>query len=360
MKGKSARVVPVIAALVAVAITVGYAGYRSLSSTPPAAPSIEVTETAPPELNDPKIDDIADTWLKLIREAKYTIDIEAYYLNPPQGPLGDVYSALKDAADRGVEIRILVDGRNYARDIVKELDQHEGITALPFPRQTHAKYMIVDGKVVSVGSTNWSYYALTFNREVNLTLYGEEMAGTYTYIFESGWVAAGGEPRGSEYWGADWVIPVANGPEVPVEVTRTLDAFAALIDRAEKNVYIYMYIYNGMPPKLREALVSALDRGVRVEVMVDKESLKWEYALKELAGREGVGVTVIRHPYSAHPKVIVVDNEWAYVGSANIDIRYITDGGRDVGVMVRSPEVVGDLMKIFQRDWGSVYSSWLE
>jgi phospholipase D3/4 len=354
---KIALVVAVLAVASAVSGFVYY--YSHPSPTTQATSSVIVTETAPPELNDPTIPDTADVWLKLIREAKYTIDIEAYYLNPPQGPLGEVYNALKEAADRGVKVRILVDGRNYDVDIVKELGRHKGITVLSYPKQTHAKYMIVDGKVVSVGSTNWSYYALTFNREVNLTLYGQEIAGAYSYIFEGGWVAAKGEPRGGEYWEAEWIIPVANGPDLPPEVTRTLDAFVELLNRARENVFIYMYIFNGMPTRLKEALTNALNRGVKVEVMVDKESLNWEYFLKELAGY-GVGVTVIRHPYSAHPKVIVVDNEWAYVGSANIDIRYITDGGRDVGVMVKSPEVVDNLLKIFQRDWGSVYSSWLE
>lgn len=358
MKSKSLKIVLVIAALVISII----AGYHALTSEHAPSVPIKVTETALPELNNPDIEDTADEWLELIGNAQYAIDIEAFYFNPPQGPLGDVYNALAVAAEnRGVEIRILIDGRNYERDIVNELKKHEKITILPFARQTHAKYMIVDGKVVSVGSTNWSYYAVTYNREVNLTLYGEEIAGTYTYIFESGWVAAGGEPKGGEYWQENWIKPVANGPEIPAEVTRTIDAFAELMNLAKEDIYIYMYIYNGTPSKVREAMMSALDRGVRVEIMVDTESKTgWEYILKELAGHEGIGVTVIKHPYAAHPKLIIVDGEWAYVGSANMDIRYISDGGRDVGVMVRFPEVVGDLFKIFYMDWGSTYAEWLQ
>ena len=90
MKSKSLKIVLVIAALVISII----AGYHALTSEHAPPVPIKVTETVLPELNNPDIKDTADEWLELIGNAQYTIDIEAFYFNPPQEPLSDVYNAL--------------------------------------------------------------------------------------------------------------------------------------------------------------------------------------------------------------------------------------------------------------------------
>jgi phosphatidylserine/phosphatidylglycerophosphate/cardiolipin synthase-like enzyme len=43
-------------------------------------------------------------------------------------------------------------------------------------KTTHAKCMVVDGKLTLLGSTNWTYYALTKNNEASVLIRSKEVA----------------------------------------------------------------------------------------------------------------------------------------------------------------------------------------
>lgn len=335
---------------------------------PPGENIIEVTETAYPDLDSPNIENTEDTWLKLIENSENTIDIEAFYLDPSdQPPLSDIYDALIEAADnRGVDVRILVDAElaedSFRNEWYENLDNHENITVLTFLANItlHSKYMIVDNRVVSVGSTNWGHNSLTTNREVNLTLRGENIADSFTYIFDSGWVAAGGQARGGEYWEENWIYPVANGAEIPENVTDTVDEWVDMFDNAQDNVQLYQYAYNGGPAEVRDAILDAADRGVEIKFMVPKRSYdKWPSATEEIASHKNIHVKTIDFPVGvAHPKFINVDGQRTWVGSANIHSDWILTG-REVGVTVYDSQTVDTLLDIFYTDWESVYGSWV-
>ena len=49
---------------------------------------------------------------------------------------------------------------------------------------THSKLIVVDGRYSIVGSTNWSYYALSKNNETNVLIDSEEVAKEYIKYFE--------------------------------------------------------------------------------------------------------------------------------------------------------------------------------
>lgn len=354
----------ILALVIVVVVASAAAGY--LVFAPPSGKEIEVvevTETAPSfqpwMMNNPEIKDTGEVWLELINNAQNTIDIEAYYLNsasPPQ-TLDNIYDALINAAEnRDVRIRILTDGGEIGRERVSELRQYKNIEVLPWHGGgvLHSKYMIVDVEVVSVGSTNLSPPAMDIrgnsNREINLTLRDEEIAETYTYIFETGWTEAGGESTGAEYcWEENWLIPVADGTGSP-QVISSIEAFKKLFDWAESEVYVYEYVYAGAPYELEDAIFGALERGVKVEVLVDEHSeANWSGALNELARHEA-SVSVIDYPYAVHPKLIISDDDWAYVGSSNIHPTWMLEG-REVCVLVNSEEMVAVLLEIFVTDW---------
>jgi phosphatidylserine/phosphatidylglycerophosphate/cardiolipin synthase-like enzyme len=43
-------------------------------------------------------------------------------------------------------------------------------------KTNHAKWMVVDGESTLLGSTNWTYYALTNNNEVSVLIQSKELA----------------------------------------------------------------------------------------------------------------------------------------------------------------------------------------
>jgi phosphatidylserine/phosphatidylglycerophosphate/cardiolipin synthase-like enzyme len=80
------------------------------------SPDIEIVESIPVGtiLDNPEIRNAHDVWLELIGHAKQSLDIEEFYISHEPGKLlEDVLAAIYSAADRGVRVRIIVDGRMY-------------------------------------------------------------------------------------------------------------------------------------------------------------------------------------------------------------------------------------------------------
>jgi phosphatidylserine/phosphatidylglycerophosphate/cardiolipin synthase-like enzyme len=58
-------------------------------------------------------------------------------------------------------------------------------------KTTHAKLMIVDAQMTLLGSTNWTYYALTNNHEASLLIRSKEVAKELTDYFNQVKAASG-------------------------------------------------------------------------------------------------------------------------------------------------------------------------
>src|SRR4029077_17938056 len=56
---------------------------------------------------------------------------------------------------------------------------------IPYARVSHAKYMVIDGQVAWVGSSNWEESYFTRTRNVGLLVEGKKFAGKLDTIFES-------------------------------------------------------------------------------------------------------------------------------------------------------------------------------
>ena len=125
---------------------------------------------------------------KMIRESKesvYVIMFEmGYYDNHPASPSNLLVRELIAARKRGVRIEVILDV-GAGEDRTTEQNRHTGkilseggirVIYDPLSKTTHAKLMIVDRKLSLVGSTNWSYYALTDNNEVNVLIRSKEVA----------------------------------------------------------------------------------------------------------------------------------------------------------------------------------------
>ncbi|MCK5852934.1 PLDc N-terminal domain-containing protein [bacterium] len=91
--------------------------------------------------------------------------------------------ALTLAAHRGIDLRIIVPEKSnhrltdlargtYFRDI-----QHAGGKIYLYPEMVHAKTMIVDNKVASIGSANMDMRSLFLNYEISMLTYNDEDIG---------------------------------------------------------------------------------------------------------------------------------------------------------------------------------------
>lgn len=132
----------------------------------------------------------ADSVLKLLADADESIHIASfelkYYENYPDSSANKLVEELIAAHKRGVDVKIIVDQyskENNAFERVKEAGidiryDSEKVT-------THAKLIIIDGKIIVLGSTNLSYYGLEKNSEANVILKDEKTAEYYELYFQN-------------------------------------------------------------------------------------------------------------------------------------------------------------------------------
>ncbi len=118
----------------------------------------------------------------------------------PGDPLDSLYTLLEQAAQRGVSVRVITEGgeehlrgrvgpRN--RRTLARLHRAGVQVRVDNPGQTaHGKMLLVDDQWLLLGSTNWTYYALTHNLETNVLLRGGLAVHQQAAFFDSLWRVA--------------------------------------------------------------------------------------------------------------------------------------------------------------------------
>ncbi len=127
----------------------------------------------------PDLHTIADVFFMGIVRARQQILIATPYFVPPY----HILLALKSAATRGVDVRIILPQKNnhfYAglagRALYDEMLRC-GIRLFERPSPfMHAKALIVDDRVSLVGTSNWDVRSLRLNYEINVAVHDEAFA----------------------------------------------------------------------------------------------------------------------------------------------------------------------------------------
>ena len=127
-------------------------------------------------------------YLMSIAAAEHSIDLEASYFVPDEL----ITKALLAARDRGVRVRIVIPGEHIDSETVRIASKREWGPLLLgdveiyeyTPTMLHNKLLIVDGEMVSVGSTNFDIRSFRLNDEASLNVYDKDFAARMTAIFE--------------------------------------------------------------------------------------------------------------------------------------------------------------------------------
>jgi phosphatidylserine/phosphatidylglycerophosphate/cardiolipin synthase-like enzyme len=217
-----------------------------------------------------------------IGEARSSLDLALYDVRLPGEPGDLVAGALREAAGRGVAVRIAYNADHDERVFPPPpRTKPELIEALPFPTcgipgipdLMHHKYVVRDGESVWTGSTNWTTDSWTLQENVVLTADSAPLAAEFTRNFEELWrgrdVDRSGheEPRRLDLGGRQaraWFTP-GHGEELSHRIARA-------IGRARERIRIASPVITAGPVLGTLAQVAAEAR-VDVRGVVDRTQM---------------------------------------------------------------------------------------
>ena len=123
-----------------------------------------------------------------IASARSSIDLTAAYFVPRPA----FVDAIAGAAERGVEVRVLVPGPHIDKDLVRVAGRaayaellDRGVRIFEYqPTMLHAKSMVVDDTWSSVGTVNFDNRSFQLHDEVTLCVWDRDFASELTDAFE--------------------------------------------------------------------------------------------------------------------------------------------------------------------------------
>ncbi|MGB5079619.1 MAG: cardiolipin synthase ClsB [Burkholderiales bacterium] len=318
------------------------------------------------------------------------------YIYAADGTGERITRALCAAAERGVAVRVLVDGfgsRDFPRKIARSL-RAAGAKLLVYRpeawnfrfrserlRRMHRKLAVIDGAVAFVGGINIiddrdTPHPVSPRYDYAVKVEGPLLASIqHAAILLWNRIAWRRLDRGLRVSG--WIAPEIGrrGPQRAAFVTRDNfrhrrdieNAYLAAIASAQQEIIIASaYFFPGA--RFRRALVHAAARGVRVVLLLQGrvEYVLLHYASRALYGTLlEAGVEIYEyHKSFMHAKVAVVDGYWATIGSSNID-PFSLLLAREANVMVEDRRFAARLRNLLRADMQTgarliVKTSWFE
>jgi len=277
--------------------------------------------------------------LSRINEASSSVDLVMYQLSDTQ-----VEQALIAAHDRGVAVRVLLNGGYYGKkessvndDAYRILsDARVPIEWTPtYVALTHQKTLVVDGKTALIMTFNLvpKYYAT--GRDFGIVDTDERDVTAIEHAFNSDWNASKQTPE----QGNDLVWS-------PGAKTQTL----TLIQDAAHTLDVYNE--EMADTAVTHSLVAAAQRGVVVRIVMT-DNKNWHAAFDTLR-KAGVHIRVFapKDPLYIHAKMILADDSEAFVGSQNFSENSLTKN-RELGIILSASSSITTLKETFEKDWGT-------
>ena len=332
------------------------------------SPPLPATDVQLYDLGSHAYDDI----IAAIDEAQHHVHLEYYILN--DGVVAKrIRTALIERAKAGVQIRLLFDGLGTSRlGAYLQPLRDAGVEVARFgPRmrpgfvnfRTHRKIVICDGTTGFTGGMNIddchdeSVVGVAEGwRDTQVRILGDAVAPLALAFLEDWQYATDIVLDGPEYLpplnerGDNLVQICASGPDANPQSIHAV--FFTAITTARQRVWISTPYF--VPDEsMQEALIAAALRGVDVRVLVPATS---DHRVVDAAARSyfpellsaGVNIHAFGPP-ALHAKTIVVDDDAAIVGTANLDNRSLRLNFEVVAVCYGLP-AVNALAEMFERD----------
>lgn len=295
-------------------------------------------------------DDFFPAMLNDIRAAQKFIFME-YFIYARGEVWDEIESALFERARAGVDVRLIYDDVGSIFTLPKKEIRRlrdGGVQVLPFNKITvsfdmrlnnrsHRKITVIDGDIAYTGGNNIAdEYANRIERfghwkDTHMRFYGGAV-WSFTSMFLSFWSilsdAAIDYKRFLPSKSLDssaavgYVQPLSSGPGRDDHLIES--AFINLISTAKRSVYIttpYLILDNEMQTALVHAALAGVDVRIIIPHVPDKK-IVYQTTKSFVPVLVKAGVRVYTYtPGFIHAKMVIVDDERAFIGTCNMDYR---------------------------------------
>ena len=363
---------------------------------------IELVESVPAEtvMEQSTLPLTKDVWLKMINEAKESIDIETFYFASRKGePLDEIIDALKNAAKRGVMIRIIVDSSFYYSNEELSIDELEGVEnifigKIPMGRIAggvmHTKFFIVDKENLFIGSQNMDWRAIKHIHEMGIRIKNKELAQSFLDVFNtdmeyctgvfsnqiySGYSSSNNPlTLNTDNYGKVTVYPAfspvkLNNQSMDSEETELLK----IIENSIDSLLIQIYSYSSKAKnetnyydKIDNALRSAAAKGVKIKMLIPDWAIRESSVkfIKDLSIVENINLKIITIPQFSegfipyarvdHSKYFTSDNNISCISTSNWEWGYFYTS-RNATLIIDNENITSELSKVFNNLWYGPY-----
>jgi cardiolipin synthase len=279
-----------------------------------------------------------------IESAKQSVWLEMYILSDSK-----VIYALEDAANRGVDVRVMLEPHPYGTTPPTEtMDKLRAAGVKvedsdPSFALTHEKGMIIDGTTAFIMTSNFSRSGLGGyssssnynNREYDIVDTNSQDVQTIANIFQADWNRSSAQ---------------INDPNLVVSPINSRSDLTTLINSARSSILIESEEMNDT--SIEQALANAAKRGVKVDVILPAPSGSSGDSNSQGISAIKSGGVQVREDASLymHAKLIVIDQQKAFVGSENFSAESL-DHNRELGIIIADQGVLQTVLQTFQQDW---------
>lgn len=313
--------------------------------------------------------------LEAISNAHESIQFETFIMTP--GNRANNFAlALAKKAVSGVKVQVLVDHygvkempKKYWRSLknsgvkVRFFNRFSWKDPLLYLRRNHRKLLLVDNKIALIGGAGisdfwdgddgigdripWFDYEVCFQGSVIVRLKN---------LFIQHWLDAGGSaeldreifPNHGEY---QQTILISAGEEPTFRDSGIRSLFQSLIIAARKRVWIASPYF--LPnPNSQDILIEAKRRGIDVCILTmgprtDKPPVR--FASQQLYGKLiKSGISIYEYqPSMMHAKIMLIDDNWVSIGSANFDPRSFFHND-ELNLLITESKLIKNMEKFFR------------
>jgi len=285
--------------------------------------------------------------LAAIDAAKVSVALNSYIFDSDE--VGEQFlSALKLAQDRGVEVRVMIDGvgAKYSKPSMVDRLKKEGVhvaaflpsrmpLALPYANlRNHRKILVVDGTIGFTGGTNIRIdHCLKRDPKFPVACLHFKIEGPVVSELQEMFAIDWAFTTGESLIGPTWFPPLTRcGPVgargIPDGPDEDLDKISEIVlgalAVASKRVRITTPYFLPDASILNALTVTAM-RGVEVDIIIPSKNniaiMNWAVIpqLPHLI-KKGCRIYMSPPPFD-HTKLLVVDGLWSLIGSTNWDPR---------------------------------------